>query len=78
MELVRRMLKYSNLIGYGEIGSDTWHSTFGFAPLGQAYEDAFKSDKRMVLCKINDKEDVWPALQKFFGGTAHGAPAGAR
>lgn len=66
VELVRRMLGYVNLIGYGEIGSDGWQSSLGFAPLGQAYEDAFAEDKRMVLVKINDKDDVWPALQKFF------------
>ncbi len=36
------------------------------APLGQAYEEAFSADPRVVLVKINDKEDVWPALKKFF------------
>jgi uncharacterized protein len=66
VELVRRMLGVSNLIGYGEIGSDSWQSSFGFAPLGQAYQDAFEADRRVVLVKINDKADVWPALQKFF------------
>jgi hypothetical protein len=66
VELVKRMLGVVNLIGYGEIGSDGWQSAFGFAPLGQAYEDAFERDRRVVLVKINDKEDVWPALQKFF------------
>lgn len=66
VELVKRMLGMVNLIGYGEIGSDGWQSSFGFAPLGQAYDDAFGSDRRVVLVKINDKEDVWPALQKFF------------
>ena len=66
VELVKRMLGFANLVGYGEIGSDGWQSPTGFAPLGQAYEDAFSSDKRVVLVKINDKEDVWPALQKFF------------
>lgn len=66
VELVKRMLGYVNLIGYGEIGSDGWQSSFGFAPLGQAYEDAFASDRRVKLVKINEKNDVWPALQKFF------------
>lgn len=66
VELVKKMLGMVNLIGYGEIGSDSWQSSFGFAPLGQAYEDAFENDRRVVLVKINDKDDVWPALQKFF------------
>lgn len=66
VELVKKLLAISNLIGYGEIGSDGWQSSFGFAPLGQAYEEAFKENKDVVLVKINDKEDVWPALKKFF------------
>jgi Uncharacterized conserved protein len=66
VDLVRRMLSFVNLCGYGEIGSDGWQSSFGFAPLGQAYEEAFATDPRMVLVKINDKDDVWPALKKFF------------
>ena len=66
VDLVRRMLSFVNLCGYGEIGNDGWQSSFGFAPLGQAYEEAFDSDKRMVLVKINDKDDVWPALKTFF------------
>ncbi len=66
VSLMRRMLSIVNLIGYGEIGNDGWQTALGFAPLGQAYEEAFTSDKRVVLVKINDKEDVWPALQKFF------------
>jgi len=64
--LVRRLLDIVNLIGYGEIGNDGWQTSLGFAPLGQAYEEAFGDDKRVALVKINDKEDVWPALQKFF------------
>jgi len=66
VELVRKLLGMSNLIGYGEIGNDGWQSSFGFAPLGQAYEEAFESEPNVVLVKINDKEDVWPALKKFF------------
>jgi uncharacterized sporulation protein YeaH/YhbH (DUF444 family) len=66
VELVRKMVSMCNLIGYGEIGSDGWQSSFGFAPLGQAYEEAFGTDPNVVLVKINEKEDVWPALKKFF------------
>ena len=66
VELMRKMLAMCNLIGYGEIGSDGWQSSFGFAPLGQAYEEAFGDESNVILVKINDKEDVWPALKKFF------------
>lgn len=64
--LVKQLRDMCNLIGYGEIAGDGWQSDLGFAPLGQAYEEAFSNDPRVVLVKINDKEDVWPALKKFF------------
>jgi len=66
VDLVKKLLAISNLIGYGEIGSDGWQSSAGFAPLGQAYEEAFADEKRVCLVKINEKDDVWPALKKFF------------
>jgi sporulation protein YhbH len=66
VDLVRQMADISNLIGYGEIASDIWSQSPGFAPLGQAYQEAFSDDPRIVLVKINNKEDVWPALQRFF------------
>lgn len=66
VELVRRMVDLANLIGYGEIANDIWSQSSNFAPLGQAYQEAFESDQRVVLVKINNKEDVWPALKRFF------------
>jgi sporulation protein YhbH len=75
VDLVRRMLGFVNLIGYGEIGSEGWQSSFGFAPLGQAYEDAFEKEDRMVLVKINDKNDVWPALKRFFSSGPVNVPS---
>jgi sporulation protein YhbH len=72
--LVRKMLALCNLIGYGEIaGEGSWQQSAGFAPLGQAYEEAFSTERRMVLVKINDKTDVWPALQRFFAPSPVGA-----
>ena len=52
--------------GYGEIANDIWSQSPHFAPLGQAYEEAFADEKRVCLVKINSKEDVWPALKRFF------------
>ena len=54
------------LVGYGEIANDIWSQSNGFAPLGQAYQESFADDNRVVLVKINTKEDVWPALKRFF------------
>jgi sporulation protein YhbH len=66
VDLVKKMVEQCNLIGYGEIASEGWQKDDTFAPLGQAYQEAFSKDSHVVLVKINEKEDVWPALQKFF------------
>ena len=66
VELVRKMVAICNLVGYGEIANDIWSQSPHFAPLGQAYEEAFATEKRVCLVKINSKEDVWPALKRFF------------
>jgi uncharacterized sporulation protein YeaH/YhbH (DUF444 family) len=66
VDLMKEMIGYSNLIGYGEIANDVWSQSSGFAPLGQAYQEAFAEDPRVALVKINNKEDVWPALKRFF------------
>ncbi len=66
VDLVGKMVEYCNQIGYGEIANDVWTKAEAFAPLGQAYEEAFANEPRVTLVKITSKEDVWPALQKFF------------
>ncbi len=66
VDLVRKMVEICNLVGYGEIANDVWSQSPHFAPLGQAYEEAFAAEKRVCLVKINSKEDVWPALKRFF------------
>jgi uncharacterized protein len=66
VDLMKEMVNISNLIGYGEIANDVWSASSSFAPLGQAYQEAFAEDERVVLVKINNKEDVWPALKRFF------------
>jgi uncharacterized protein len=66
VDLMRKMVGICNLIGYGEIASDIWSQSADFAPLGMAYQETFKDEPRVCLVKINNKEDVWPALKKFF------------
>ena len=66
VELMKKMVSICNLVGYGEIANDVWNQSPAFAPLGQAYEEAFKTESRVCLVKINNKEEVWPALKKFF------------
>ena len=66
VDLVKKLVDISNLVGYGEIANDVWSQSPHFAPLGQAYQEAFAEEPRVCLVKINSKEDVWPALKKFF------------
>ena len=66
VELVRKMTQICNQVGYGEIANDLWSQSPQFAPLGQAFEAAFAAEPRVCLVKINNREDVWPALRKFF------------
>lgn len=66
VELVRKLADVSNLVGYGEIADSVWGQSNDFAPLGQAFREAFEGDSRVVLVRITSKEDVWPALKRFF------------
>ena len=66
VSLMKKMVEICNQIGYGEIANDIWSQSPHFAPLGQAYQEAFAEEPRVCLVKINNKEDVWPALQRFF------------
>lgn len=66
VDLVKKMVEYCNMIGYGEIANDIWSQSPHFAPLGVKYQEKFATEKRVCLVKINNKEDVWPALKRFF------------
>lgn len=73
VDLVRKFLPVSNLVGYGELNnyghwsgqSDLFKGSERWAPLGTLYEKSFGSDPRFVQVQIGRKEDVWPALRKF-------------
>lgn len=77
VDLVRSMAEIASLVGYGEIADNLWSQSTAFAPLGQAYQSAFAGDPRVVLVRINSKEDVWPALQRFFSKHPESASADA-
>ena len=73
VDLVRRFLRLSNLVGYGEIANYGYWSgqeadrDLAWAPLGRAYADAFQDERRFVMVRVAGKDDVWPALRKFMG-----------
>ncbi|MBI3979711.1 MAG: DUF444 family protein [Chloroflexi bacterium] len=72
LELVRRFLRISNLVGYGEVNQyGHWaKASYGpggvlWAPLGSLYGRAFKGEPRFVMVQIGRREDVWAALRQF-------------
>ncbi|MCL4465605.1 MAG: DUF444 family protein [Chloroflexi bacterium] len=72
VELVRRFLTISNLVGYGEVSNyGHWAETpyvkgpVSWAPLGRTYADAFGEESGFVMVQIGQREDVWPALRRF-------------
>lgn len=71
VSLVRRFLGISNLVGYGEIDNYGYWAKppaaddRSWAPLGQAYAEAFEGEPRFVMVRVSDKGEVWPALQRF-------------
>lgn len=73
VDLVRRFLGVSNLVGYGEIANYGYWSgqaadrDLPWAPLGRAYADAFGGEQRFVMVRVAGKDDVWPALRQFMG-----------
>jgi sporulation protein YhbH len=57
-----------NLFGYGEIGEEgasSYRRSSG--ALLSIFKDRLKSQDRFVGVRIDDKEDVYPALKEFFG-----------
>ena len=73
VDLVRRFLGVSNLVGYGEIANYGYWSGQSagteavWAPLGRAYAEAFGQERRFVMVRVSAKDDVWPALRQFMG-----------
>jgi len=73
VDLVRRFLAISNLVGYGEVNNyGHWAAAaypamgpYVWAPLGELYRKSFGRDNRFVMVQIGHREDVWPALRQF-------------
>jgi len=61
VDLVNRLIEMCNLFGYGQI-KQGWYPA---GTLMSVYSQEIDSDK-FVAVTIEDKEDVYPALQRFF------------
>ena len=65
-----------NLFGYGEIGeegSSSYRRSSG--ALLSIFGDRLKNKDRFAGVRIDDKEDVYPALKQFFGKRGVETPA---
>jgi sporulation protein YhbH len=68
VKLADEMIRTCNLFGYGEIGeegSSSYRRSSG--ALLSIFKDRLKNQERFVGVRIDDKEDVYPALKEFFG-----------
>jgi uncharacterized sporulation protein YeaH/YhbH (DUF444 family) len=69
VRLADELITTCNLFGYGEIGEE---GTSGYrrssGALLSIFKDRLKQRERFVGVRIDDKEDVYPALKQFFGG----------
>lgn len=68
VRLADEMIRTCNLFGYGEIGEEgasSYRRSSG--ALLSIFKDRLKNQERFVGVRIDDKEDVYPALKEFFG-----------
>lgn len=68
VRLADTLIETCNLFGYGEIGDEggTAYRRASGALLS-IFSDRLKRQERFIGVRIDDKEDVYPALKKFFG-----------
>ncbi|HMF55629.1 MAG TPA: sporulation protein YhbH [Pyrinomonadaceae bacterium] len=68
VRLADQMIETCNLFGYGEIGEEgasSYRRSSG--ALLSIFNDRLKNKERFAGVRIDDKEDVYPALKEFFG-----------
>jgi uncharacterized sporulation protein YeaH/YhbH (DUF444 family) len=68
VKLADQLIETCNLFGYGEIGEEgaaSYRRSSG--ALLSIFNDRIKDKERFVGVRIDEKEDVYPALKQFFG-----------
>src|SRR5262249_50649687 len=68
VKLADKMIETCNLFGYGEIGEEgmpTFRRSSG--ALLSIFNDRLKNKERFIGVRIDDKDEVYPALRQFFG-----------
>lgn len=68
VRLADELISTCNLFGYGEIGEEGMSSyRRSSGALLSIFTDRLKNQERFVGVRIDEKEDVYPALKQFFG-----------
>ena len=67
MKLADKMIDICNLFGYGEIGEEMATYRRSSGALLSIFNDRLQNKERFIGVRIDDKEDVYPALKEFFG-----------
>jgi hypothetical protein len=68
VRLADEMINTCNLFGYGEIGEEEYSSyRRSSGALLSIFAERLKNKSRFVGVRIDNKEDVYPALKAFFG-----------
>ena len=68
VRLADQLIETCNLFGYGEIGEEGAGSyRRGSGALLSIFNDRLKNKDRFIGVRIDDKQDVYPALKQFFG-----------
>ncbi|MBI3650009.1 MAG: DUF444 family protein [Acidobacteria bacterium] len=68
IKLADELISTCNLFGYGEIGEEgalSYRRSSG--ALLSIFKDRLKNQDRFIGVRIDEKEDVYPALKEFFG-----------
>jgi sporulation protein YhbH len=68
VRLADELITTCNLFGYGEIGEEgalSYRRSSG--ALLSIFKDRLKNQERFIGVRIDEKEDVYPALKEFFG-----------
>ena len=68
MKLADQLIETCNLFGYGEIGEEgmaTYRRSSG--ALLSIFNDRLANKERFIGVRIDDRQDVYPALKQFFG-----------
>jgi hypothetical protein len=67
VEIIKKMLPYCSMIGYGEIVEDENASWTTRGLLSSLIRTSFQDDKRVISVDVKNEDAVFPALQSFFG-----------